>query len=491
VSGIAGILSPNQHDLAEGMIKEIGHRGTSPIEVWSGSMGALAALGIAESGELPCLHYQGDDERAIAWDGSLFNEGALREELDLPSANTASVPEIVLRLYEELGTRCASRLDGHFSMALVDGNRMMLARDRLGVRPLYYGFRRGALCVASEIKAMTGVVEKVHEFPPGHFLLSDWGLFPYSPYYPEPVRLDGAQESAARLKDLLDDAVERCLPAGIPVGVWLSGGVDSSVVAALARRKADQLLTFSAGVEGAPDLECARHVAEFIGTEHHERSYTLDDLLAILGDVIYHLESFDAPLVRSALGNYLVAELAASKVRFVLSGEGGDELFAGYAYQKDCSGDVELTLSVQDAISALHNTALQRVDRSAAAHTSRVGMPFLDPRLVRYALAIPSRWKIRGQDDVEKWPLRQALVDELPDSVIWRGKAKFWEGAGTAELLAEHAEAAISDEEFEKARDLQGAPPLRSKEEMFYYRIFRDHFGDHVPLDEVGRTRHV
>lgn len=153
--------------------------------------------------------------------------------------------------------------------------------------------------------------------------------------------------------------------------------------------------------------------------------FYLEEMIGILDEVIYHLETFDVLLVRSAIGNHLVAELDSNYAPFVLSGEGGDELCAGYAYQKKCSSEIELTLSVQESIAALHNTALQRVDRSAAAHKTKAGLPFLDPRVVRHALAIPSRWKIRGPQELKKWPLRQAMAENLPDEVVWREKIKF------------------------------------------------------------------
>jgi asparagine synthase (glutamine-hydrolysing) len=298
------------------------------------------------------------------------------------------------------------------------------------------------------MKALSGTVDKIHEFPPGQFLLSNRGIYPYQPYFPESVYLDGVHDSAKRLAEHMQTAVQRTISSKVEVGVWLSGGVDSSVVAALARPYVDKLHTFSAGIEGAPDLEYARQVARHIGSDHHERIYNLDDMLAVVETVIYYLESFDAPLVHSAVPNYLVSELASDHVSYVLSGEGGDELFAGYAYQKDIM-------------------------------------------VVRYALAIPASWKIRGSQKMEKWPLRQGLSDTLPDEVIWRGKSKFWEGSGSGEILSEYASQEIPDDVFDAERELGNGQPLFSKEELFYYRIFKKYFGDSVPLNEVGRTQHI
>jgi asparagine synthase (glutamine-hydrolysing) len=382
-------------------------------------------------------------------------------------------------------------MEGEFALVILDRDRFVIARDRLGIRPLYFGFHSDALCFASEIKGLLGLVDQIHEFPPGHFLISDHGLYPYDPYFPKQIKMNGALDSAEQLSDHIKRAVERSIPEGAEVGVWLSGGVDSSVIAALARPFVDRLYTFSAGIEGAPDLQYARQVAQHIGVDHYERIYSVDEMLVVLNKVIYHLESFDAPLVHSAVSNYLVSELASDYVPFVLSGEGGDELFAGYEYQKEYQSEVQLTLSIQAAISALHNTALQRVDRSAAAHCTGVSVPFLDPGVVQYALAIPARWTIRGSHKMEKWPLRQALIDTLPGDVIWRKKSKFWEGSGTGETLTNHAESTVSDEEFEKGRNLKNSDQLRSKEELLYYRIFKQYFGDSVPLYEIGRTQHI
>lgn len=491
MSGLAGVFSPQHHDVLPEILEKIKHRGTSSPKIWAGPNAALGAIAINILNEKPGPIASHGAERAIVMDGVLTNQANLHELLKLHEETDGSHTEIALHSYEERGTRIFGRFEGEFALAIVDGNRFILARDRLGIKPLYYGFQADALYFASEIKGLLGVVDKIHEFPPGHFLISDQGMYPYDPYLPQPIRMDGALDSAEQLTSHLNKAVENAIPAGTDIGVWLSGGVDSSVIAALARPFVDRLYTFSAGIDGAPDLYYARQVAQHIGAVHHEHIYSLKEMASILEKVIYYLESFDAPLVHSAVSNYLVSKLASDYVPFVLSGEGGDELFAGYAYQKNVQSEVELTLSVQDAIAALHNTALQRVDRSAAALTTGVAVPFLAPDVVRYALAIPARWKIRGQQAMEKWPLRQGLEGTLPDEVLWRGKSKFWEGSGSGETLTKFAETVITEDEFQAERDLNGGDQLRSKEELLYYRIFKQQFNDNVPLQEIGRTQYI
>jgi asparagine synthase (glutamine-hydrolysing) len=491
MSGISGILFPSETNGVKEMLEKIQHRGDGPPITWENHAAQLGALGLQRIGEQPGPLSLEAGGRTIVFDGRLVNRERLAAEINLPDLKGIPDAALVLHAFEERGTRIMGKLDGEFALAIADQGRLILARDRLGIRPLYYGFEGESLLVASEIKALVGRVDAVHEFPPGHFLASDWGIYPYQTYFPDSLQLEGALQSADYLANRLQESTRRAIPSEAEVGVWLSGGVDSSVIAALARPLVDRLYTFSAGIAGAPDLEYAAIVAEHIGARHYERIYGLDEMLAVMEKAIYHLESFDAPLVRSAISNFLVSQLAAEHVPFVLSGEGGDELFAGYAYQKACRGEIELTLSIQEAIASLHNTALQRVDRSASAFSTGVAAPFLDPDVVRYALAIPARWMIRGEQPVDKWPLRQGLASTLPREVIWRGKSKFWQGSGTGEILSEYAEGAVSDSDFERGRLLPGADPLRSKEEWLYYRIFKEHFGEQVPLQEMGRTVHV
>jgi asparagine synthase (glutamine-hydrolysing) len=302
------------------------------------------------------------------------------------------------------------------------------------------------------------------------------------------------------------------------MGCWLSGGLDSSALTALARPHVPELHTFAAGLASAPDLRFARKIADHLDADHHEVIVTLEELLAALPDVIYHLESFDALLVRSSITNYLAAKRAADYVGSVFSGEGADELFGGYAYLRELEPH-ELSSELADMAQRLHNTALQRVDRCASSHGLIAHVPFLDLDVVEFAMQIPAELKLwRDDATTEKWILRQALADVLPDEVLWRRKAKFWQGAGVGDLLARYAEenvtnmlwrrkpkfwqgAGVGDllaryaeenvtnNDFRCERSLPNGWSLDSKEELMYYRIFREHFGELNDLSWMGRTK--
>jgi asparagine synthase (glutamine-hydrolysing) len=297
-----------------------------------------------------------------------------------------------------------------------------------------------------------------------------------------------SERVASNLRLLLEQSVTRRINDR-EMGCWLSGGLDSSAMAALVRPHVERLHTFGGGLDGAPDLEYARKVAEFLNTEHHEIILTLDDLLAALPEVIYHLESFDALLVRSSITNYLVAKHAAGHVGAVFSGEGADELFGGYAYLKELDPE-HLPGELVDITRRLHNTALQRVDRSANAHGLVAHVAFLDMDVVRFALRIPAHLKLHRNGKVtEKWILRRALDDALPDDVLWRRKSKFWQGSGVGDLLAKYADENITDADFKRERTLDNGWSLNTKEELMYYRVFRDQFGELSSLSWMGRTK--
>ncbi len=376
--------------------------------------------------------------------------------------------------------------ESHYARAEAKEGSIVLSRDSLGVSPLYFGYREDSvLCFASEIKGLLELVKDVQELPPGS-TLKDGKISQKGTISPRRPVEDPRLSIAAELRRRLEKSVEKQANRGVPFGSWLSGGLDSSVMAALARPHIQQMHTFAAGFDGAPDLEYARIVARHIGATHHEIIPTFKEVISLIPDVIYHLESFDALLVRSSLMNYLVAKRASDFVPAVFSGEGGDELFAGYDYLKKMPLD-DLPGELVDITNRLHNTALQRVDRCAAAHGTVAYVGFLDQDVVEYALQIPSEYKIHN--GLEKWILRNAVSDLLPESVALRRKAKFWEGAGVEDQIAQYASKKVTDDDFSQQRRLPDGSELNTKEELYYYRVFVEHFGSLNTLDWMGRTK--
>jgi asparagine synthase (glutamine-hydrolysing) len=375
--------------------------------------------------------------------------------------------------------------DGHFAQAQICPGGFVLTRDAVGIRPLYYGWTAdGVFCFASEMKGLLAATRDIHELPHGQSFDGKQLQKHTEVIVQRP--LEGTLGTfTVELRSRLERAVQERIGDG-NVGVWLSGGLDSSVMAALARPHVGRLHTFAAGLARAPDLEFARLVAEFIHSNHHEYIVRPEEIFSTLPDAICALESFDALLVRSSVMNYLVAKAASEFVPAVFSGEGGDELFAGYEYLKSLD-PVDLPSELVEITNRLHNTALQRVDRCSSAFGMVAQVAFLDPEVVEYALKIPAALKLHN--GVEKWILREAMKGSLPEAVLRRPKAKFWEGAGVEDFLAQHAEQKISDAEFEDERQLQCGWRLSTKEELFYYRSFREHFGEFDDLSWMGRTK--
>jgi len=440
MSGIAGIAAAGRRADVDKMLAAIGHRGSAGRTVFEVPGATLGAVWTTAQGD-------------------------------------SAQPEAAL-VQDYAG-------EGHFAQAGLADGKLTLRRDPLGVAPLYYGRTDGgALCFASEVKALLGIAREVHEVEPG---CSHDGAAaqPYYQLRKQAPLTDPPESVAGELRRRLEKAVARCIGKQ-EVGSWLSGGLDSSVITALARAHVQTLHSFAGGLAGAPDLAYAQEAARFIRSEHHEIVVTLRDMLAALPEVIYHLESFDALLVRSSLNNYLVAKAAADYVDQVFSGEGGDELFAGYDYLAGLPR-AELADELIDITGRLHNTALQRVDRCASAHGLVAHVVFLDPQVVDYGLRIPPEYKLH--EGVEKWILRRAMTGRLPEGVLARKKAKFWQGAGVGELLADHAAQQISDGDFSRQRHLPNGWTLNTKEELMYYRVFRERFPGLEELDWMGRTK--
>ncbi len=495
--GIAGSFPDRDSEIITSGVEKLIHRGPDArrvIETPNGTFGhtRLAIIDVA-GGHQPMRHSQ----YLISFNGQIYNYQQLRHGLT-DTFQTGSDTEVILKLYAEHGPNCVSLLDGMFAIALLDGEDLFLARDPLGIKPLYYATENGKLYFASEIKALIDLSSDILEFPPGHWWHSKLGLKQYyeisKPHLYEQAdsHFPGA-EDLNQIQSSIRQAVHKRLVADddVPVGVSLSGGLDSSIVAALARETKDQLDTFVVGTPDSTDIPASQQMANHLGTRHHVYEYNFENMLDALPEIIYHLESFDAPLIRSAIPNFFLAKLASDHVKVILTGEGADELYAGYDYLEPMNDPGELDEELKTLTGKLHNTNLQRADRMTMAHGLEGRVPFLDANVVDLSLSLPGSWKLRREDWPEKALLRNSFKSILPDRIAGRPKEKFSRGAGSMDMLASYAHETISDDEFASEREPTDEITLHSKEELLYFHIFRSTFGDQIPLESIGRTRSI
>lgn len=463
----------------------LGHRRLSIVDVAGGHQ---PLRGSAEA-----LRFVGN--------GEIYNHSALRSRLGDDHFRTSSDNEVALHMVEREGPEGLAELNGMFAFAMASGEGDFLAaRDPVGIKPLYWARHEDGVVFASEMAAFEPELRsEIDVFPPGFYWTAATGLVQFAPpvssallstapsaIAPEDVPADALM----RTRLVLVDAVERQMMGDVPVGVFLSGGLDSTLVAVIAARylarHGERLQTFAVGVEGSPDLIAARAAAEFIGSEHHERTYTGEEALARLPDVIASIEAFDPSLVRSAVPNHILAEMTAEHVKVVLTGEGADELFAGYEYMRAYDDADELHAELVRGVEGLHNLNLQRCDRVTMAHGLEARVPFLDREMIEHALALPAAWKLSGGVAPEKQLLRAAFDSWLPEDLLWRDKSQFGDGSGAAEVLTDPFSETITAAELEAERDAVD-PPLRTREELAYFRIFRDRLGDVRPERTLGR----
>lgn len=413
----------------------------------------------------------------------LVGNGEVYNHSDFPSEGvTGSDNEVALHLLAEEGPHALARLNGMFAfvMAAEDG-RFVAARDPVGIKPLYWTPGAPALRFASEMHAFEADWQPfVEPFPPGCSWTPGDGLVRFASAVPEVALEPPHEDYVAGTRAVLVRAVERQMMGDVPVGVFLSGGLDSSLVAAIAARWCERhgtrLQTFAVGTPESDDLAAARRVAEHLGTRHHEFTYTAEEALASLPDVVRSIESFDPGLVRSAVPNFMLARETAEHVKVVLTGEGADELFAGYAYMAEIDSSEELHAELERTVASLHNLNLQRCDRVTMAHGLEARVPFLDLEVIRWALSLPADEKFTTPDRLEKALLREAFDGWLPDDLLWRVKAEFGDGSGARDVLSAALEADVTEEEFARERDAV-TPPLRTHEELAYYRVWREHLG--------------
>jgi asparagine synthase (glutamine-hydrolysing) len=464
----------------------LGHRRLSIVDV--------------EGGHQPLV---GPDARLqLVGNGEVYNHKAIRRKLGEAIFRTSSDNEVALHLVDREGPRCLAEMNGMFAFAIAgeDGS-FLAARDPVGIKPLYWAATGEGVVFASEMAAFDpGLRGRIEAFPPGHYWTPEQGLVRFASPVPDDARVNRPAAHAPgeplppraliEVRAMLVDAVERQMMGDVPVGVFLSGGLDSSLVAAIAQRylheRGERLKTFAVGLEGSPDLLAARFAAEHLGTEHHERVYTAEEAAGSLPDVVAAIEAFDPSLVRSAVPNHMLAELAAEHVKVVLTGEGADELFAGYEYMREFDDSDELHDELVRSVEGLHNLNLQRCDRVTMAHGLEARVPFLDREVINHALRLPAAWKIATQAQPEKRLLREAFEGWLPHELLWRDKSQFGDGSGAASVLTDRYADTVSQRELEAERHAT-RPALRTREELAYFRIFRERVGDVRPERTLGR----
>lgn len=490
--GIAVTLGVDNETVVKEMLSSIRHRGPDGkgiLRIGEAVLGhvRLSILDVA-GGKQPMTNERGD--LAVTFNGEIYNHLDLRQKLEKRHIlHTRSDTEVLLHLYEEEYEDMFDQLDGMFALALAGPHGLLLARDPLGIKPLYYGRKGKTLLAASELKAFPPM-DEIKMLPAGHIMFATGEPRRFSRPFPTdlPLLTPTLPEIMQGIRRRLETAVYKRLMSDVPVGVYLSGGLDSSLIAALMRPHTVQLHSFTAGMEGAPDIAAARQVANFLGTSHHELIYTAEEVKNALPEVIRYLESFDAPLVRSAVPMYFVSKLAAEHVKVVLSGEGADELFAGYSYLGKITNGPTLRKELADITIRLQDTNLQRADRVSMAHGLEARVPFLDLELVRYVNRLPIELLGQQSGRPEKWLLREACRGLLPPEILNRKKMKFSEGAGSANVIAELVKTAISPGAFERDKEVEKGLVLRSAEELYYYRIWREVMAPHISPKLVGRT---
>ena len=499
------------------MSKKIRHRGPDWSGIYTGGSAILAheRLSIVdpESGRQPL--FSPDGKQVLAVNGEIYNHQDLRRRFaGRYQFQTGSDCEVVLALYGSIAhdlshrqiCRMLEELNGIFAFVLYDEARdeFLIARDPIGVIPLYIGYDSdGKVLVASELKALEGQCERYEPFLPGHYYWSrEPGMRRY--YQRDWMDYQAVKDNGANAADIragLTDAVRRQLMSDVPYGVLLSGGLDSSVISAIACRYSEmriedesrtkaywpRLHSFAVGLKGAPDLAKARLVADHIGTVHHEINYTIEEGLDAVRDVIYYIETYDVTTVRASTPMYLLARVIKSMgIKMVLSGEGADEIFGGYLYFHKAPSAEAFHEETVRKLSKLHQYDCLRANKSLSAWGVEGRVPFLDKEFLDIAMRTNPAAKMCQGKTVEKRIVREAFADMLPQEVAWRQKEQFSDGVGYSwiDTLKAVTSAAVSDKQMAHAAERFPVNPPRNKEEYYYRSIFAEHF----PSESAARS---
>ncbi len=483
------------------MSKKVRHRGPDWSGIYCGENVIFAHERLAivdpKSGKQPL--YSKDMNLILAANGEIYNHEDLRNETRDYEFLTESDCEVILALYRKKGIDFIHELNGIFAFALADkvNDCYFIARDHIGVMPLYMGRDKlGNFYVASELKALEGVCNKYEEFLPGHYIYSKEGPELKRWYQNDWAEFENVKDNVSeipKLRKSLEDSVHRQLMSDVPYGVLLSGGLDSSVISAVTKKYASkrveshdtqqawypQLHSFAVGLVGSPDLAAAKKVADHIGSVHHEINFTIQEGLDEIHDVIYHLETYDVTTVRASTPMYLLARVIKSMgIKMVLSGEGADEIFGGYLYFHKAPDARSFHEETIRKLNKLHLYDCLRANKSLAAWGIEGRVPFLDKEFMNVAMNLNPKDKMAGEGKMEKWILRKAFEDYLPESIVWRQKEQFSDGVGYSwiDTLKSVAEEQVSDEQLANAKFRFPIHPPMSKEEYRYRVIFSEHF---------------
>lgn len=512
--GIAAIFNIKEQtsslrDKALKMAKKIRHRGPDWSGIYCGGSAILAheRLSIVdpESGGQPL--YSPDKKQVLAINGEIYNHRDIRKQFEGKyEFQTGSDCEVILALYREKGINFLEDLNGIFAFALYDEEKddFLIARDPIGVIPLYIGYDSdGKVYCASELKALEGFCERYEPFLPGHYYWSKEGKMTRW-YTRDWMTYDAVKDnpaSVSAIHDALEAAVKRQLMSDVPYGVLLSGGLDSSVISAIAKKFAarrietdgkkdawwPQLHSFAVGLKGAPDLIKAREVADYIGTVHHEINYTIQEGLDAVHDVIYFIETYDVTTVRASTPMYLLARVIKSMgIKMVLSGEGADEVFGGYLYFHKAPDAKAFHEETVRKLSKLYLYDCLRANKSLSAWGVEGRVPFLDKEFLDVAMRTNPEAKMCPGKTIEKKIVREAFADMLPESVAWRQKEQFSDGVGYSwiDTLKEITSKAVTDEQMAHAAERFPINTPMNKEEYYYRSIFEEYF----PSESAARS---
>ena len=482
------------------MAKTIRHRGPDWSGIYSNENAIVAHERLAivdpSSGQQPL--FSKNKRFVLAANGEIYNHMELRKEFPEYDFLTKSDCEVILALYEKYGRDFLDKLNGIYAFSIYDSlkDEYFIARDHMGIIPLYIGWdKQDVFYVSSELKALEGQCNKIELFPPGNYFHSSDKKFVswYNRDWRDFENVKDLESDINKLRESLESAVHRQLMSDVPYGVLLSGGLDSSITSAIAKKYSQkriesndkqpawwpQLHSFSVGLEGSPDLAAAKKVADYIGTIHHEIVFTIQEGLDAIKDVIYNLETYDITTIRASTPMYLMARVIKSMgIKMVLSGEGADELFGGYLYFHKAPNAREFHEETVRKLDKLHMYDCLRANKSLAAWGVEGRVPFLDKEFIDVAMTLNPKDKMINRDRIEKWILRKAFEDYLPKEIVWRQKEQFSDGVGYSwiDTLKTVVEKLISDEQMANAAQKFSIQPPGTKEEYYYRSLFSEHF---------------